>query len=435
MDNKSPVKRSDRALNVVIIGGSLAGLMHGIMLKRLGHNVHILERALSSIRENQAAGITAGPHVQAFCKDYDTFDTPWFSSSPGAKVLDEASKVRIYREMDNHNTSWDVLYYRMRAIFDAFESEYCPEPPLWNFAKDNEVLFDGGKRVTGVLDTDTTVTVEYEDLINGVDGRVSADLVILAGGASCDIRSMLLPDLDLQRPYSGYLTWRGTVPESDVSEETKRTFGKENTLYIGAQSYIVIYTIPGVNGNLNPGECIFNLAWYCNYPEDALTNILTDVDGHKHQHSLPTGKMRDEVWSTQKALAAKLLPPPFLELINKIQQPFVTVISDTTASKASFFNGKLLLVGDALTLFRPHNALSSNQAAFDCLQLQRVLQGDITISEWEVRVLQYAQLNRLRAISWGAYFQVGWLAYFTSEIYFRSELVRQWLKNRWNGRE
>ena len=214
--------------------------MHGIMLKRLGYNVHILEQAVSPIRENQAAGITAGPHVRAFLEEYDTHDTPWFSSSPGAKVLDKASKTRIYRKMDIYNTSWDVLYYRMRAIFDAFESEHCPRPPALDSEKDGEAIFDCGKRVTGVLDTDATVTIEYEDLINGIDGSVNADLVIVAGGASCHIRSILLPNSDLERPYSGYLTWRGTVPEREVSKGTKQILGQENTLYIGTRSYIVM---------------------------------------------------------------------------------------------------------------------------------------------------------------------------------------------------
>ena len=167
----------------------------------------------------------------------------------------------------------------------------------------------------------------------------------------------------------------------------------------------------------------------------ALADVLTDVDGHQHRYSLPSGKMRKEVWSKQKAIAEKLLPPPFLELIEKIQQPFVTVISDTTASKASFFDGKVLFVGDALTLFRPHIALGSDQAAFDCIQLKKVLQGDITLSEWEARVLKYARLNRLRAVTWGAYFQAGWLSYFKSEMIFRSELLLQWLINRWHGRK
>ena len=215
--------------------------MHGIMLKQLGHNVHIFERALSSIRENQAAGITAGPHLQAFFEEYEARDAaPWFSSAPGAKVLGKDCKVRMYRKMDLRNTSWDVLYCRMRAIFDAFESGHCSNVSVRDSEDNGKVLFDCGKNVTTILNTEATVTVEFEDLINGVEGGVDADLVIVAGGASCHIRSLLLPDSDLQRPYSGYLTWRGTVPESDVSEKARQSFGKENTLYIGDQSYIVM---------------------------------------------------------------------------------------------------------------------------------------------------------------------------------------------------
>ena len=121
--------------------------MHGIVLRRLGHSVHILERALSSFRENQAAGITAGPHIRAFLEEYDTHDTSWFSLSPGAKVLDNASKTRMYRKMDIHNTSWDVLYYRMRAIFDAVESGHYPKLQVLSSEKDRQVLFDCGKQI------------------------------------------------------------------------------------------------------------------------------------------------------------------------------------------------------------------------------------------------------------------------------------------------
>lgn len=192
--------------------------------------------------------------------------------------------------------------------------------------------------------------------------------------------------------------------------------------------------IPGVAGSVKEGERLLNLAWYCNCTEEALADILTDVDGHRHQYTLPSGSMRDEVWARQKAAAEKILPSPFLELVNKIRKPFISVVSDTMSSQASFMDGKLLLVGDALTLFRPHIALSTNQAAFHALLLKRAMTGKITIPEWETRVLQYARANRLRAISWGAYFQVGWLSYLASEVYYRSELARQWLVNRWHGR-
>lgn len=53
------------------IGGSLAGLMHGIMVKRLGHDVHLLEQTLSSTRTDHAAGIGTGPQGSQFLKEHD----------------------------------------------------------------------------------------------------------------------------------------------------------------------------------------------------------------------------------------------------------------------------------------------------------------------------------------------------------------------------
>ena len=213
--------------------------MHGTMLKRLGHNVRILERSLSSIRENQAAGITAGPHVQRFLEEYDSCSKPWFSSASGVKVLDKASQVALYRKMDLRNTSWDVLYYRLRANFDSFESEYCPMSASNDLEGGGQCSFECGKQVTKVSGTDECMSVEYRNLVVGTNETVSADLVVAADGANSTIRTMVLPALDLHRPYSGYLAWRGTVREADISESTRDILGSENNVHIAAQSYLI----------------------------------------------------------------------------------------------------------------------------------------------------------------------------------------------------
>ena len=193
--------------------------------------------------------------------------------------------------------------------------------------------------------------------------------------------------------------------------------------------------IPGPKGSLTQGERFINFVWYHNCETDALAEILTDIDGHQHRHSVPVGKIRSEVWAKQKAIARDLLSPHVLELIANIATPFVTVVSDTMASRASFFDGKLLLVGDALSLFRPHISSSTNQSAFHCLLLEECLRGELSLEDWELQVLQYAKRSRLRSVSWGAYFQVGWVAYLFSEIALRSQLLFQWLGNWWYGRE
>ena len=124
---------------------------------------------------------------------------------------------------------------------------------------------------------------------------------------------------------------------------------------------------------------------------------MTDVDGHRHRSTVPPGKMRPEVWAKQQAHGRSVLAAPVKELVDKITSPFVTAISDFQAPQASFFDGRLLLVGDALSLFRPHIAQSTNQAATDCMFLRKVLQGEMNFPEWEKEVMQYAHLTRMRS--------------------------------------
>lgn len=53
---------------------------------------------------------------------------------------------------------------------------------------------------------------------------MTSDLVIVADGQNSVVRQKLLKE-DGEPPFVGYIVWRGTVPEQDVSERTKRLFG------------------------------------------------------------------------------------------------------------------------------------------------------------------------------------------------------------------
>ena len=153
---------------------------------------------------------------------------------------------------------------------------------------------------------------------------------------------------------------------------------------------------------------------------------MTDVDGHFHRSTVTPGKIREEVWATQCAYGNEVLAPPYKELVNKITQPFITAISDYAASKASYFDGKLLLVGDALALFRPHIGSSTNQCAMDCLLLERVLQKQMSLSEWERRVTLHARITRLWSIAWGTYYLSWYPNYLANEMRYRAALAARW---------
>ena len=206
------------------------------MIKRHGHNVRILDQSLTSTRTDQAAGMGTGPQGLEFFQKHDLYNEPYSFACPGFQFLDKKSNIKRTLNLPLNLASWNVLYYRLRANFDALESGFCPEPPIAT-DKDGTTLYDLGKRATNVSYTDNLVEVEFDDLINGGGGVVHADLVIVADGANSIIRQTLLPDL--KHRYSGYVAWRGTVPEKNVSEETVRLFDKRFNVFSMARGHIV----------------------------------------------------------------------------------------------------------------------------------------------------------------------------------------------------
>ena len=160
---------------------------------------------------------------------------------------------------------------------------------------------------------------------------------------------------------------------------------------------------------------------------------MTDSDGHHHHNTLPPGKMRPEIWDNMKSYARSALAAPFAELVEKTTQPFISSVSDTRAPRASFFNGKLLLVGDALTLFRPHVALSANQAAVDCLLLEQHLKGEITMKQWERQALQYGAKTRMLSVMTGNYTQFGGIKLALSAMEYGLLMFRHKVQNLWAG--
>ena len=212
--------------------------MHGVMIKRLGHHVHILEQYTSSTREGQAAGISIGPQMREFLQKFDLCGGEFAVTTPGIQYLDRDLNLTGFREVPMTLTSWNVLYYRLRANFDGLKSNYS-----MNFGEEpkgqGKAIYDVGKRVLDVTYANGQVNVIFEDLINGESGRLQSDLVVAADGSNSTILQLMLSDI--HKPYAGYLTWRGTIPEKDVSEATRKFFDGKTTLSLMDRSYIVLY--------------------------------------------------------------------------------------------------------------------------------------------------------------------------------------------------
>ncbi|KAL8698343.1 MAG: hypothetical protein Q9201_006623 [Fulgogasparrea decipioides] len=314
------------------------------MLKRHGHNVRLLEQNTSSIRTDHGAGMGTGPLGHDFLKAYDLVPTPYSFASPGFQFLHKQANIKREINTPLNLTSWNVLYYRLRANFDGLTSDYWPEPIEFPDS-DGQAIYDLGRRATNILETDQLATVEYDDLQSEGSGTIHADLVIVAGGQHSTIRSKLLPPHQHQQAsqYSSYVVWRDTVPESSISELTRNLFSTHRFLVYQMQNaYIGGYIIPGPAGSLTPGSRSFNYIWYSALPTSSPTfkSILTDTSGHTHRNTLPMGAMRPEIWSAQVAYAEKHMCAPFAELVSRTTLPFVSTVRSRSASHATALGGK-----------------------------------------------------------------------------------------------
>jgi hypothetical protein len=90
---------------------------------------------------------------------------------------------------------------------------------------------------------------------------------------------------------------------------------------------------------------------------------------------------------------------PLAEIVTKTLRPFVTKVGEAQCEQATFFDGRLVLIGDAFTSFRSHRGMASEQAARHCWEMDRVWRGEITQEQRDSEAVFYARrfilVNRL----------------------------------------
>jgi hypothetical protein len=134
-----------------------------------------------------------------------------------------------------------------------------------------------------------------------------------------------------------------------------------------------------------------------------MTELFTDTQGTLHQVTVPRGLVRSEAWEQQKKLAEKVLPEGLAIIVKSTRAPFITKMYDVTSTKATFFDDKLFLVGDAQITLRPNVGMSTTHAAYDCNELEKVMEGRLTPEQWESSVLRWGAAQCRFAMAVSAY--------------------------------
>jgi FAD binding domain-containing protein/uncharacterized protein DUF3500 len=178
--------------------------------------------------------------------------------------------------------------------------------------------------------------------------ELSCDLLVCADGIGSRARARLLPEA---RPrYAGYVAWRGLVAETELGAGAGG-FTDAITYHVFANSHVLVYPIPGLDGALEPGRRLINFVWVPRLPGRRRPGRPHDSEGVRHEVSMPPGKPRAEHQEEMRATAAARLLPAMAAVVHAVERPFLQSILDIEVPRMAF--GRVCLVGDAVFAVRP----------------------------------------------------------------------------------
>ena len=377
-------------LRIAVVGGSIGGLTAACLLADSGHDVTVYERSGTEL-EQRGAGIGFLEATYRYLVERASLALDEISvATEHIRYLGRDGAIIHDSEHRYLFSSWNTVYRRLLAHWKALRPEQ----------------YRLGCEMVGFDDGPDSVVVHLAD-----GTSVSADLLVCADGVGSTGRSILLPHA--QAAYAGYVAWRGMVPESELPPALADALSDAITYYVYANSHILVYPIPGLDGSVVEGERLINFVWYRNYREGAeLEELLTDRRGVHRELSVPPGAVAPHHDAEVRAHAAARLPPLIAGVVARTKDLFLQVVYDIDVERMAF--GRVCLLGDAAFAVRPHAAAGSAKAADDGWALDRAL-GEAgrkadgvsaALSAWEVDQLALGRNLLIRNRDLGSRSQV-----------------------------
>ncbi|MFG6401558.1 NAD(P)-binding protein [Microbacterium sp. P04] len=375
-----PASDTYRGSTAIVVGGSIGGLTAALLLRDIGFDVDVYERTPVPLH-GRGGGIVLQPDTMRwFDERSDQDPASLFTSTSRVQYVDRQDGVVYEEEREWRYTSWGTFY---RALLADFGEEHY-------HLGSQAVRFSPGS-------TGEKARVAFA---NGTTRE--ADLVVFADGVGSIARPVFDPDA-LSR-YSGYVGWRGTVPVSALSAETRAAMSDAITYDVMDRSHITLYPIPGEEG-VDADHQLMNYVWYRNVPAGgALTDLLTGQNGYVGTLTVPPGLVREEHVAELREVADRDLAAGPREVVLKTEQPYLQVVHDSRSARMAL--GRSALIGDAACAARPHAAAGTAKAAADAWALRDALlatPGDIVeaLHRWEPAQLALSEALLERVVEMG----------------------------------
>lgn len=345
---------------MIVAGGSIGGLTAAVLLRDLGCEVDVYERAGADL-EDRGAGIVVLPITERYFTERNSNSDRVSLELTYWSYVDRSGKI-ISSDVDRfHFSGWSTIY---RALI----AEYGRD----RYHFDHEV--------TGLEQDGNGVVAKF------ADGTTSdGDLLIFADGFGSTGRAILLPNVEPQ--YAGYVAWRGVMPESQLSEKARSDLADSMIYQVLNSGHILVYAIPDKDGRTDPQHRIINFVWYRNYEMGrAFEDLMLDQEGSMRTGTVPPGFVRDVHLAEMRSTARSELAPTLQEVVLGCDHPLIQAVFDVHSPRMAF--DRACLLGDAATTLRPHIAAGQAKASADAWALRDALVatgGDVesALEDWE----------------------------------------------------
>jgi 2-polyprenyl-6-methoxyphenol hydroxylase-like FAD-dependent oxidoreductase len=332
----------------LVIGGSMSGLLAGIMLARRGWDVDIFERVEKELA-GRGAGIVAQTELIARL-DALGLDTRQLGvTMTTRRILDRTGRTVLTLECPQVLTAWERVY---RVLRDAFAPE----------------CYHRGIGLQAVEQSGQGVVAHFSD-----GSTALSDVLIGADGLRSTVRRLCAPAVGPL--YAGYVAWRALLPESAIPPAIHRELYMDMTFCLPPGEQCLGYPVAGPDNELRAGQRRYNVVWYRPADETSeLPALLTDTAGVVHSISIPPPLIRAEPIAAMRAAAERLLAPQFRAIVGLIDEPILQPIYDLESPQLAF--GRIAIIGDAAFVARPHVAAGVSKAADDAAALTQALDAE-----------------------------------------------------------
>lgn len=300
---------------ILVIGGSLAGLTFALACATRGMRVRIIERSTGHVQggDSLSVDLNAVRAVTGFDPRH----------APALPV------VPAYRDL----TTWNALY---RWLHDRA-------------SRTSGISIEEGMSVSAVNDEQSRPFVTLED------GSTRAGRAIIgADGYRSLIRRAVSPEAPYAQ-YAGYLVWRGLVDERLLSQPVAWPSNGGLWIEFVAGYRLVAAVLPGRDGSLEPGSRQITFAWFDAHQEVLLRDTGCLTRSGSIVGTLPRGMIDASVRKTLLEAIPSVWPAIWAEAVEAgiAGENLLSGAPIAEYRPERLARGRIALIGDAAHTVSP----------------------------------------------------------------------------------